>query len=367
MSDDFNGLRTRLAELADAPAPTSPFDPAQVAGVGRRRVLARRTSAFGGGGALAVAAVIGVVTAFGPAAQPTTANTGAPTDPMVKLVDFGWLPAALPNVSYVAVPDSSANDVIAQGDKSPDGAPRVDLRLLPGSGPGSAGEGERMIPATLNDGRQAYWVTQAPAGGRFDGVVQLRFPTEDGRWLSLTWGVNWNQADISKIAGVPKATTTQSAAAGATYTVPPATVPVSSEWQQTLLHIATRVTNRPADIPLPFRVNGLPQSFRPGVAYLWRPGAFGENAPGTWTALITFVSGDLTATIEADPHDASPTATALEAPGTACTTSAGLDICVQASGSSPDFDRIGRAKGLLSHVTPLGPDEKQWTKEVIVP
>lgn len=356
MSTDLPGLRTRLADLADAPAPPSPFDAAATAARGRRRVLASRASAVGGGGALVTAAVVGIVMTFAPGAQRTAAASSALKGfPMVKLVDFGWLPASLPNVSYAAAADGKDNDVIAEGDKSPNGAPRVDLQLMAGHGPGTVNAQERLIPATLDDGRHAFWVTQAEAGGQFAGDFQLRFPAKDGRWVSLTWGVNWNQARTAEIAGAPVST-------------PMTSVPASAQWQRDLLRMATQVTDVPSGIPMPMRLSGIPAKFTPGTAFLWRPGQFGNGAPGTWSALISFSSGKLSVEVDVGPHGSLPeTAPKAGDAASECKTSAGLDACVQTSGSSPEFERLGGAKGMLDHITLLGTGVDQWTTSFIVP
>jgi hypothetical protein len=73
-------------------------------------------------------------------------------------------------------------------------------------------------------------------------------------------------------------------------------------------------------------------------------------------------SPDLTAEIEVGLHG-----TLADTARAVCTTSAGLDACVWHGGSSAAFDEIGGAKGLLKHVTLLGPDEKNWTTDVLVP
>ena len=314
-----------------------------------------------------MAATLGIMTVFAPVATPPAlAGSGNGADPLVAFVDFGWLPPSLPNVSYVATADGTGtgvNDVIAQGNRTPDGTPRVDLQLLPGDGPGTANADERMIPATLNDERRAYWVTKSPAGGRFAGDFQLRFPAEDGRWASLSWSVNGSGPNSSKISGVPASTRATASKDGA----PPTSVPVSAAWQQTLLHIATQVTNTPAKVPMPLRLTGLPSNFKPDTTLLWRPGRFGDGAPGTWSATLVLHSGDLTATIDVGPHNTLAETASPQAPGTECTTSEGLDACVQYAGSSPAFDKLGGAKGLLKLVTLLGPDEKNWTTNVIVP
>lgn len=364
MNDEFTSLRTRLAELADAPAPASPFDATRTAASGRRRVLAYRTSAFGGGGALAVAAVVGIVAAFAPGTQPTSATSRIGTDPLVRKVDFGWLPASLPNVSYAATADGRADDVIAQGDIKPGGEPRVDLQVLPGDGPGTTSAYQRLIPTRLDDGRQAYWVTQPPGSGEMTGDFQLRFPTKSGSWVSMDWSANGNQAGYYLIAGAPQTAPTVSPARGGT---PPMSVPASAQWQRDLLHMATQVSDTPAQIPLPLHLTGLPPHFRPTTTFLWRPGDFGRSAPGTWSAMFMFTSGDLVASVDVGPHGSLAETVPPVAAGTACTTAVGLDVCVQSSGRSPDFDRLGGAKGLLDHVTLLGPDEKQWTTDVIVP
>lgn len=350
--NESSRLRARLAELADAPAPASPFDPVRTATAGRRRLRAARSSAVGGTGALAVAAVFGIAAAFGPAGPPTPSpGSGIGSDPMAKFMDFGWLPASLPNVSYMASASSGSGDVTAQGDKTPDGAPRVDLQALPDNRPGTATATTRLIPTTLNDGRQAYWVTQSTGGGLL-GDFQLRFPAKDGRWFSMAWSVNWGRVGSSKFSGVPESTAK----------VPPATPPVSKEWQQDLLRMATQVTDTPAQIPMPLRITGLPPDFKPYRTFLWRPGGFGEGAPGTWSALLMFDSGDAMANIDVGPHGTlSPNKSAT------CKTAAGLDACVEDAGTYPALEHLGGAKGLLDMVTLLGPDEDQWTTDVIVP
>ncbi|WP_194894441.1 hypothetical protein [Catenulispora pinisilvae] len=359
----FDALSSRLTDLADAPAPPSPFDPARVAAVGRRRVLATRASAVGGSGVLAVAAVFGIVAAFAPSAPSAIAAAAAPrsgigADPLVKYADFGWLPDSLPNVSYEAPIKREDSDVVAQGNKSPEGAPRVDLQPLPGDGPGGPNAHERMIPVTLDDGRKAYWVTQSGNQGQFAGFFQLRFPSKEGRWFALAWDVNWNEspASVAKISGVPL-----NSAASAD-NAPPTSVPVSAQWQATLLRIATQVNDTPVPVPMPFSVAGLPANFQPDKAFLWRPAAFGDGAPGTWSALLTFDSDVGTVTIEVGPHGS-----VSKTKDDKCKTSAGLDACVELAGKVAGLNEVGGPKGLLKLLTLLGLDEKQWTTNVIVP
>ena len=363
MNDDFTGLRTRLAELADAPAPASPFDATRTAASGRRRVLAYRTSAAGGGGALAVAAVVGIVAAFAPGAQPASATSPTPsTDPLVRTFDFGWLPASLPNVSYVIT--ANGDDLIAQGNIEPGGEPRIDLLLLnPGKGPGTPSGGEHFIPVTLNDGRHAFWVTQPPSAGRFFGDFQLRFPLKNGRWAALSWSITKDQGEYYEIAGTQAE---EEAAPPSTRGTPPASVPVSGQWQRDLVQMATQVTDTPVrEIPIPLRVTGLPSSLTSSAAMLWHPSRHGQGAPGTWNVELSFSVGPRGRTLftfEAGPHGTLPALKVSD-----CTTSAGMDVCVETSGSSPDLDRLGGAKGLLNHITVLGLDQKQWTTDVIVP
>ncbi|MEY9928275.1 hypothetical protein ABH926_002914 [Catenulispora sp. GP43] len=364
MNEDFQRLRTRLADLADAPAPASPFDPVRTAAGGRRRVLAHRTSAVGGTGALAVAAVFGIVAAFGPGGTPPPATpvaaSGIGTDPLAKDVDFGWLPAALPNVSYAAIGIGAGNDVVAQGDKTPDGAPRLDLQMMQGKGPGTVAATQRLIPVKLNDGRQAYWVTQSSGGGLL-GDFQLRFPAKDDRWVQIAWSVNWGSpASTNKIAGLPpdakKWTDSPTA---------PTSPPVSAQWQEWLLRIATEVTDVPDTVPMPLRVSGLPAYFRPDRTFLWRPGGFGAGAPGTFSVMLVFDWGGANVSIEIGQHGTLTDTKAVK--GIECKTAAGLDACVDSSGSVWEYEEVGGAKGLLDRITLLGTDEKQWTTDVFVP
>lgn len=372
MTDDdtFGRLRTRLAELADAPAPASPFDAVRTAATGRRRVLARRTSAVGGTGVLAVAAVVGIVAVFGPEGSPASSGAGTGpasgigADPMATYFEYGWLPASLPYVSYSASTIAAHNDAIAQGDlTSPVGAPRVDMELLPGNVLGTPDAGERFIATKLDDGRQAYWVTQSYSHGEFAGEFQLRFPTKDRHWVSLTWGVNTlptTREDYREVAGVPTAPNVRPGSP------PPASVPVSDQWRKDLLRMATQVKDAPTQIPMPLRITGLPANFQPSSTFLWRPGDFGQGPPGSWSALLSFSAPGGSVEIEVGPHGA----LADEKPsvkGAVCKTVNGLDACVTAWGRISPFEEIGGAKGLLKMITLLGPDENQWTTDVLVP
>ena len=47
-------------------------------------------------------------------------------------------------------------------------------------------------------------------------------------------------------------------------------------------------------------------------------------------------------------------------------TSEGLDVCVQGGNDSRGLAEVGGLTGLLKMVTLLGPDEKQWTTDVMV-
>lgn len=369
MTDDdtFGRLRARLAELADAPAPASPFDAVRTAATGRRRVLARRTSAFGGTGALAVAALFGIAAVFGPgslsASNAVAASSGIGADPLAKYFDYGWLPASLPYVSYGNSTTVGKSDAIAQGDvTSPTGAPRVDLAPLSGNVLGTPTASERFIPAKLDDGRQAYWVTQAYSRSQFAGDFQLRFPTKNGHWVSLTWSVNSSDTvkpDYAKIAGVPTDPTANPGGPA------PASVPVSAQWQKDLLRMATQVTDTPTQVPMPLQMTGLPADFRPAETFLWRPGGeFGDGAPGTWMATLMFftASGGDEVTIEVSPHG-----TSADAKTAQCKTVNGVDACVVAMGHLRAFEKLGGTKELIKMITPLGLDEKQWTTEVLVP
>lgn len=369
MTDDdtFGRLRTRLADLADAQAPASPFDAVRTAATGRRRVLARRASTVGSTGVLAVAVVFGIAAVFGSSGSPASAGTGPASgigaDPLAKYFDYGWLPASLPYVSYEAGAGATHSDAIAQGDiTSPIGAPRVDLRPLTGNVLGTATATERFIPTTLDDGRQAYWVTESYSGDQFIGDFQLRFQTENGHWVSLWWSVNGLSAskiDRVKVAGVPA---DPNAKPGSP---PPTSVPVSAQWQKDLLRMATQVTDTPTQVPMPFQMTGLPADFRPAETLLWRPGGeFGDGAPGTWKATLMFAttSGGDEVTVEVGPHG-----TLADAKTAQCKTVNGVDTCVVAAGHLRAFERLGGAKELLKRITPLGPDEKQWTTDVLVP
>lgn len=362
--NDFSGLRSRLADLTEGPAPASPFDPVRTAAAGRRRVLARRTTAAGGTGTLAVAMVFGIVAAFAPGAPlPARPASGIGADPLAKRVDFGWLPASLPNVSYISTADGVGTEAVAEGNKTPDGAPRVDLMMLSGDGLSSLNGNERSIPVHLNDGREAYWVTQS-AGGGLTGDFQLRFPAKDGRWAEMQWSVNWGGVyTFTKISGAPGTVTVSPPDHSA-----PTSVPASPQWQQDLVHMATEVTDAPAQIPLPLRITGLPDGFKPETAFLWHPSMSGEGAPGTWNVLLIFdYSGLIPTSLEVGPHGTLSEQTTPAAKGTECTTSGGLDVCVQGGNGSRVLAEVGGQKGLLKMVTLLGPDEKQWTTDVMVP
>jgi hypothetical protein len=363
--EDFGRLRTHLAELADAPAPASPFNAVRTAATGRRRVLARRSWTVGGTGALAVAAVFGIAAVFGSggllASDAVAASSGIGADPLAKYFDYGWLPASLPYVSYGSSTVTNS-DAIAQGDvTSPIGAPRVDLAPLSGNVLGTPTASERFIPVKLDDGRQAYWVTQSYSHGQFPGDFQLRFPTRNGHWVSITWGADSSgtiKPDYAKIAGVPADPTANPGGP------PPASVPVSAQWQKDLLRMATQVTDTPTQVPMPLQMTGLPADFRPAEAFLWHPGGeFGDGAPGTWTATLMFstASGGDEVTIEVGPHG-----TLADAKTAPCKTVNGVDACVVAAGHLRAFDKLGGAKELLKRIMPLGLDEKQWTTDVIV-
>ena len=139
-----------------------------------------------------MAAVFGIVATFAPGAPlPAAAASGIGADPLAKRVDFGWLPASLPNVSYIATAGNAGTEAVAEGNKTPDGAPRVDLMLLSDDGLSTLNGNERWIPVHLDDGRKAYWVTQS-VGGELRAISSCVSRPRTAARAEMAWSVNWS-------------------------------------------------------------------------------------------------------------------------------------------------------------------------------
>lgn len=350
-----NGLSEGLTALANTAAPASTVDVNEARRVGRSRLLRRRfavlgtvtavavgaatlASALPGGGSTVVVAPATTPSGH-PSLTPSPTSTGArrlpalpsgvPSssqttasfegrDPLTAELAFGWLPDPASPVAYSLQFDGMT---VRAGGRTFDNAPLFRAKLYPaGVTPelGTFPQGAKMlrVDAPPIRGREAYWVSSDDPAYR-EATNTLRWRTPDGRWAEL---------DSQNLKG--------------------------DDRQSVPLRVAGGVVVLPQQIPLPFKVNRLPEGARASGAEL----ESGKD-PADWMASASFSTADSYFSLTVQPV-AAPTNQQD------CTTANGLRACVSL-GKPAVLDSVGGVQAWLKQLTLLGTDQSAWTTEVL--
>ncbi|GAA1501397.1 hypothetical protein GCM10009760_64230 [Kitasatospora kazusensis] len=379
MNTDQSGLAARLAELAESAAPPSTVDVHTAARDGRARVRRRRFAVaattlavlVAGASTLAVlrpgAAADSVRPADGaprspsptgtpskyvggpgsPApAAPTSAQTALPfsgSDPLTAEAAFGWLPDFTKSVWYRAEWNGTSLQARGVVGGTP-ASPVMTLTVYPaGTTPElkdfPTGAHAVRVDAPAVNGREAYWVSSNDANYR-EGLDLLRWRTPDGRWAQL---------DSS---GLPAA-----------------------DREQVPLRVAAGVTFAHRQVPLPFRLHGVPDTFKVSGVIVQQPVA---DAPQPWEVDVNYAAGDYNFTTVFVPAGSTATVPAAVIPSRAplpglppvsqepmaCGNAQGVRACVSAQPVGM-LGPVGGLTGWLGRFTLLGPDQSAWTTGVL--
>ncbi|MFH8387149.1 hypothetical protein ACH4E7_40620 [Kitasatospora sp. NPDC018058] len=340
---DHHELTAALSALADEPAPPAAFDVTTSITCGRARLHRRYRATIGTVALLTVATVTGGLllesrgggAPAGPAAPPaTSATTGAPTatghTPLTTEVKFGWLPDWADGERGVSYASGTDGADVRAGEGGLSGR-SITLDLLPaGVEPTlstSPGQAQAKVPAPDVNGRTAYWVVH-PTAKTFDNSSRaLNFLTPSGRWARI---IGWRGgSDIS---------------------------------DDVLLRVAAGVQTGKWDVPLPFWLTGLPDSFKLTSASLRR-----RVTALPWVGGATFsVGGAKVSLIVAPDLQPKPGEIPPWSPTAKCRVDQGFKVCAEMSAGGPtELAQPGGLAGLLDRVHVTGADESTWTTEFL--
>jgi hypothetical protein len=347
MTGDLSWLTTELDALTRNAAEPSGVDLERVVHAGWRLRQRRRVLRISAVVALlaASAAVAGLAVANQSRPTPTGVTTGAPTgtattpsqtpfvarhytgtDPVTAQGAFGWLPASVAGVTYDNGP-AYGTDIEAKGSGT-EGAHIILTVYPPGQTPQlgtfvDTKEPEHAVAAAPINGHTAYWVTSNPSDPTNGGMIHLRWQAANGQWAEVY-----------------------------------AYYLVAADLEGTIRHIASTATVGNAAVPLPPHIAGLPTDFVVSQASLNQPDPSGQAA---WSVVLGYSVDGAYVTIEITPGGGS----ARTSPS-ACKTQNGLTACVMVDNSTPPaLIAIGGAPGLLSRITLLGTDQRNWTTGVV--
>lgn len=346
-----SGLVERLETLtASPPVPAFDVDRAIAEGLrGRRR---RTFVALSWSIALLLACSVGVAVGVGHVAGSGPATVTAPTDtafpendPIQVGAEFGWLPSGMKAADNYALGWISSDDGAWQAARTSSGATElVDLRTLSadlnaqqaaavmgaGLGPGAA----PVAQASIN-GRPAYWVVAKDTPANVRNATMI-WRLSDGRWGGL-WETSLPAGESADI----------------------------------MRHIAETVTPGSTPQSMPMRLSGLPKGTTVDAGGFQRPGSL-TGSP--WQASLSIRYGDRDFDfVVALPGYADLYGARMSNGGTLavdrpeCETVNGLEACVSAQGnySVPTALSKDGLKGLLKHLTLMGPDPSTWTTDVV--
>ncbi|MCX4748698.1 hypothetical protein OG455_24795 [Kitasatospora sp. NBC_01287] len=363
MSGTEEELTVRLARLADGEAPHSTVSAGAAIRMGRSRRVRRRLSAVGAVTAVAVAAT-GLVTALpeprhgtvtGSAAGGTTVQAAGDiaSDPLVSHAEFGWLPTQFAGLSYQASPANPTGDTPqftrANGKHGDDGFTTM-LLWLTVYGKGATpplrstdsreGPAQHLVASPPVHGHPAYFLASQDGT---PGPHELCWQLADGRWVGVDAELTAASAQsdfVKVVADLPR--------------------------------IAAGVSVDERAVPLPFRINGLPDNLRLSAATLDHDSV---ATPGSWAAGVNYnVAGTkdhLVVTVEpegsADPGSQVAVAgfPVQPDPSLLCVVSHGLKACATSPQGSSAFDAVGGEQAFLNRFTLLGTNEKAWTAQVL--
>ena len=212
-------VHTLLHELAESPAPPSTVDIGRAAAAGRRTVRLRRIFTCGSA-ALAVAAVVGVMSvvisggggvAPGPAPIGSASQTTAPPDrsmpeqaptafdPMVRYADLGWMPSGALDVSFAVTTDSLRLDATYPASGKDQGYLSV-IIVTSGHGVNPAATGSYAVPVeSMPAGLETTPVNDRPAqwSSELGEALVLRWEYAPGAWAVV---VVRNLEDMKDVA-----------------------------------------------------------------------------------------------------------------------------------------------------------------------
>jgi hypothetical protein len=345
-------LTAALTDLTQAPAPPSSIDAVRARAAGRRRMRLRTAAWTSGIVSVALAATLTPVALSGRETNPEDVSPAAsePTidrsrSPLVSRVEFGWLPSYFGGVSYNegyhgvftkargTEPSGHAGEIELMPTVWLSAYPRGteptpdrlvnDLPDLPTPNPPRW----HQVPAPAVNKRPAYWVTENPADPLNGGNIVLRWQVARDQWAEI-------QAD---------------------------NLPDDTPKQEVLYRIAAAAKVGDRAVPMPFYITGMPAGFELDEASLTRWQVNSDGPP--WGAgLLYFVPG-ATYTLGIG---VSPTTPQTPSRGKTCWTVDAFDLCIIAmNGVPPALDAIGGVEGLRSRITILGPDERNWTTDVL--
>lgn len=204
-------VHTLLHDLAESSAPPSTVDIGRATATGRRTVRLRRVLT-GGSAAVAVAAVVGILSIVisggagvaprpvpvGPASQtpppsawPMPEQAPAAFDPLVRYAEFGWLPDGVSDLGFTATADSLQLGAVMVPGPGGDGetSPSVQVIIVTaGHGVDPSNYDNPSVPPEgmasgldaepVND-RRATWL------GLGDGRLALRWEYAPGTWAAV--------------------------------------------------------------------------------------------------------------------------------------------------------------------------------------
>lgn len=338
MTDD---LALALHTMADGEQPPV-MDVERVLHEGRRSLVRRRMAALGGGTAvLAVTALaVGTLAGIGSDVQGDTDSAAAsatyvvnPHDPVVTHWQFAYVPPGMVVYGGYEPAEEQMSTVLESA------SGRFQLDLVPMAAPiliGAAhgGPTEKVavkVPGTT----RAYW--EGWGNGRITNtngeggeMATLDMQLKSGKWVSVIANGIEERAD----------------------------------WKEQVLKAAANVVHRDRSVPMPFQVAGLPQSFTfvGGDTMSKQGAARADLAYRLGPDQLNPVVVDISASTSADGKQSASSADAKNT----CKVSNGLTICVTSPTTDPaELKAIGGPQGLLDRVTSLGPDQANWTTDVI--
>jgi hypothetical protein len=193
--------------------------------------------------------------------------------------------------------------------------------------PPNAARQWHRVPARAVNKRPAYWVTEDAADPLNGGDIFLRWQVARDQWAEIH----------------------------AYY------LPDDAPQQEVVLRIAAAARIGDRAVPMPLYITGMPAGFELDEASLTRRQFLPGGPP--WSAgLLYFVPG----TTYTLGISVSPTAPRTPSGGQTCWTVDAFDLCITAvNGVPPALDAIGGVDGLRSRITILGPDERNWTTDVL--
>lgn len=353
-SKDHDDLTSRLAALADEPAPPPRLDAGRSIAEGTTRLRRRRRALVGavavvtaavitttallapGGGSATPAPPAGPTATTSPSPSATAAPTPVGVDPLTTEVHFGWLPAWAHGERSIGY-ETGYHGVYAQARGEGQDAPRILVSQYgageepPMTGPGSTKL--HQVEAEPIGGRPAYW---AASDSPRDFQHTLRWQTASGRWAEIT-GYGGKTGDVT----------------------------------EEILHKAAEgVSFGHWNVPLPVRFTGLPEAFKATDVMLSQPDTDGT---GAWSLWLMFQLDGKNVSVNMRPDGPHPTFTSTDgSPYTdpnppLVTVQNGVEVSIGAGAGMPaTLEQLGGLPWLLAHTTALGPDPGTWTSDVIV-